>query len=386
MTSTARLARIDLVAGVGLAIICAIDAAFGAREHAAVATILTTAAVLPVAWRRRRPLTVLAWMLGVFVFENLLVTSVEPFNTVLAAVAMAIYGGGAYTDGRRALAGLAIAAVGMGSIQATFGGRVKLGEIVWLVSLSLVFWLLARAVRTRTRLTEALHESALRAEEAREAEAERAVADERRRIAREMHDIVAHSGSVMVVQAGGARSILDCDPARSQEAAAQIEETGRAALAEMRRLLGVLNAPDGHATLAPAPSLKSVDALVAGARAAGLPVRLSIEGEPRPLPAGVDLAAYRVIQEAITNAIKHAGCAETDVLVRYCASHVELDVSDHGARTVGATVLAGAGHGLIGMRERVRVFGGELSAGHRDDGGFAVHARIPLHADNEEAA
>ena len=119
MTSTTRLARIDLAAGIGLAIICAIDAALGAREHAAAATILTAAAVLPIAWRRRRPLTVLTWLLGVFVFENLFVTSVQPFNTVLAAVAMAIYGGGAYTDGRRALAGLVIAAVGMGAIQAT---------------------------------------------------------------------------------------------------------------------------------------------------------------------------------------------------------------------------------------------------------------------------
>ena len=386
MTSTARLARIDLVAGIGLAIACGIDAAFGAPEHAVAATILTAAAVLPVAWRRRRPLTVLGWMLGVFVFENVFVTSVQPFNSVLAAVAMAIYGGGAYTDGRRAFAGLAIAAVGMGSIQATFGGPVKVGEIVWFVTLSLVFWLLARAVRTRTRLTEALHESALRAEEAREAEAERAVAEERRRIAREMHDIVAHSVSVMVVQAGGARSILDRDRARSRQAAAQIEETGRAALAEMRRLLGVLNAPDGHAALAPAPSLDSVGALVAGARAAGLPVRLTVEGDPRPLPPGVDLAAYRVVQEALTNAIKHAGTAETEVLVRYRATDVELEVSDHGPPCVGATALAGAGHGLIGMRERVRVFGGELSAGHRDGGGFAVRARIPLHADNEEAA
>jgi signal transduction histidine kinase len=386
VTSTARLARIDLVAGIGLAIVCSIDAAFGAGEHAAAATILTAAAVLPVAWRRRRPLTVLAWMLGVFVFENVFVTSVQPFNTVLAAVAMAIYGGGAYTDGRRAFAGLAIAAVGMGSIQATFGGPVKVGEIVWLVTLSLVFWLLARAVRTRTRLTEALHETALQAEEAREAAAERAVAEERRRIAREMHDIVAHSVSVMVVQAGGARAILDRDPARSQEAAARIEETGRAALAEMRRLLGILNAPDGHATLAPAPSLGSVGALVAGARAAGLPVRLSVEGDPRPLPAGVDLAAYRVIQEAITNAIKHAGASETDVCVRYRDADVELEVSDRGPAAPSATALAGAGHGLIGMRERVRVFGGELSAGQRDGGGFAVRARIPLHADNEEAA
>jgi signal transduction histidine kinase len=115
-------------------------------------------------------------------------------------------------------------------------------------------------------------------------------------------------------------------------------------------------------------------------------VQLSVEGDPRPLPAGVDLAAYRVIQEAITNAIKHAGSAETEVLVRYGAADVELEVSDRGAAAAGATALAGAGHGLIGMRERVRVFGGELSAGHRDGGGFAVCARIPLHAENEEAA
>ncbi|MGZ4270082.1 MAG: sensor histidine kinase [Solirubrobacteraceae bacterium] len=386
MTSTARLERIDLAVGAGLAIAVAVEALVRAPSHPVVAAILSAAAVLPVAWRRRYPLGVLAWLLGMFVFENLVVSSVESLGLVLGAVAMAIYGGGAYTDGRRAGAGLAIAAVGMGSVQATFGGRVQLGEIVWLVVISLVFWLLARAVRTRTRLTEELHENALRAEEAREAEAERAVAEERRRIAREMHDIVAHSVSVMVVQAGGARSILGRDPERAPQAAARIEETGRAALAEMRRLLGVLHAPDGHAALVPAPSLEAIDALVARARDAGLPVRLRVEGTRRALPPGVDLAAYRVVQEAITNAIKHAAAAETDVLVRYGSGEVELEVSDRGAPEASAPALAGAGHGLVGMRERVRVFGGELSAGRRDGGGFAVRARIPLHADTEEAA
>jgi signal transduction histidine kinase len=187
-----------------------------------------------------------------------------------------------------------------------------------------------------------------------------------------MHDVVAHSVSVMVVQAGGARRILEREPARAQEAARLIAETGREAIVELQRLLGVLHVDHG-----PAPTLDELDGLVARARAAGLPVALAIEGEPRSLPAGVELAAYRVVQEAITNAIKYAGGAPTDVRVRYRADEVELQVRDRGHGSAESPV-GGGGHGLVGMRERVRVFGGELRTGRRADGGFEVLARIPL--------
>jgi signal transduction histidine kinase len=193
-----------------------------------------------------------------------------------------------------------------------------------------------------------------------------------------MHDVVAHSVSVMVVQAGGARRILDRDPARAVEAAAHIEQTGRAALVEMRRLLGVLHAGE-EAERAPAPGMRELGALVERSRAAGLPVSLTVDGEPRPLPAGLDLAAYRVLQEGLTNAIKYAHAAPTDVHVRWMPATLELTVADRGPGFGQAT----GGHGLVGMRERVRLYGGELWTGRRDGGGFEIRARIPLVADTE---
>ena len=195
----------------------------------------------------------------------------------------------------------------------------------------MLFLLAGRAVRSRSRLTAELHEAAVRADEAREVEAERAVADERRRIAREMHDVVAHSVSMMVVQAGGARRILERDPARAVAAAELIERTGREALAEMRALLGVLHAEE-HAEYAPQPTLRELDALVERARSAGVPVEVAVEGERRELPAGLDLAAYRVVQEALTNVVKHAGGAPTEVSVHYRADAVEVRIADRGER------------------------------------------------------
>jgi signal transduction histidine kinase len=243
---------------------------------------------------------------------------------------------------------------------------------VFPTAFGMIAWLTGRGLRTRTRLTEELHEAAVRAQEAREHEAAHAAAEERRRIAREMHDVVAHSVSVMVVQAGGARRILERDPERAVEAAARIEEVGRAALAEMRRLLGVMHHADERA---PQPTMRQLDALVERTRAAGLPVSLTVEGEPRSLPAGKDLAAYRVVQEALTNAIKHAGRAPTEVTVRWEPAHLELEIVDTGTHTANGH---GGGHGLVGMEERVRLYDGELHTGRRAGGGFEVIARLPL--------
>jgi signal transduction histidine kinase len=203
------------------------------------------------------------------------------------------------------------------------------------------------------------------------------VAEERRRIAREMHDVVAHSMSVMVVQAGGARSILDLDPARAEEAASQIERTGREALAEMRRLLGVLGTDDD--ARAPQPGLEGLDHLLSRARAAGLPASLEVVGERRPLPAGLELAAYRIVQEGLTNAIKHAAAAPTRVAVRYDPDRLELLVENDRPPTGTASRNGDApGHGLVGMRERARLFDGEVTARERPDGGFRVRASLPL--------
>jgi signal transduction histidine kinase len=234
-------------------------------------------------------------------------------------------------------------------------------------------------VRTRTRLTEELHEAAVREQEARELESQRAAADERRRIAREMHDVVAHSVSVMVVQAGGARRILGRDPDRAVAAAAQIERTGREALAEMRRLLGMLHRDDDeHDARAPQPTMAGVAALVERARAAGLPVELHVEGERRSLPAGLDLAAFRVVQEGLTNALKYAEHAPTDVHVRWGARDLELEILDRGPGPARDRLGGDGGHGLVGMRERVKLYGGDLEAGRRRGGGFRIRAKLPL--------
>jgi signal transduction histidine kinase len=180
--------------------------------------------------------------------------------------------------------------------------------------------------------------------------------------------------SVMVVQAGGARRILDRDPARALEAATMIERTGREALTEMRHLLGVLNLPEARAALAPQPSLAELDELIARSRAAGLPTALDLRGERRPLPTGLDLAAYRIVQEALTNALKHSGHAPTTVTVDYGEHELALEIRDEGAGRSNS----GGGHGLVGMRERVRLYGGSIETGPTDGGGWRVRARLPL--------
>jgi signal transduction histidine kinase len=184
----------------------------------------------------------------------------------------------------------------------------------------------------------------------------------------------------MVVQAGGARRILDRDPSRAVAAAEQIERTGRQALAEMRRLLGVLHAGEDPTLLAPQPTMADVAELVERAREAGLPVALHVEGVPRPLPAGLDLTAFRVVQEGLTNALKYAQAAPTDVTVRWGERALELEIADRGPGPAGPRDAAG-GHGLLGMSERVRLFGGSIESGRRRGGGFRVRVRLPLAAD-----
>jgi len=342
----------------------------------------------PVAVRRRFPLAAPATTLTAAVLLNLVGTSVEETIAPFFAVLLNSYATGAFLDGRRSWAGLAVGVCGVVLVVATFPGESTSGDYLFPAGFVLACWIAGRAVRSRTLLTAELHEAAVLADEQRQAAARRAAADERRRIAREMHDIVAHSVSVMVVQAGGARRILDRDPGRAVAAAAEIERTGREALGEMRRLLGVLHVGEREAARAPQPTLEGVPTLVERAREAGLPVDLQVQGEPRALPAGLDLAAYRIVQEALTNAIKHAGAAPTAVSVRYGDHELELEVVDAGraARSAPGPGLASGGHGIVGMRERVRLYGGELRAGRRPDGGFEVWARIPLEAQEVAAA
>jgi signal transduction histidine kinase len=244
--------------------------------------------------------------------------------------------------------------------------------IVWILGV----WIIGRIILGRRRRIDELEALTLELEEQRELQAQAAVAVERGRIARELHDVIAHNVSMMVVQAGAAARVLVGEQPDVRAALEAVEGTGRETVDEMRRLIGVVRSDDGLA-LAPQPTLADLERLVANVREAGLAVALRIEGSPVPLPPGIDLSAYRIVQEALTNALKHAGEARASVVVRYGKSAVEVEVSDDGD---GSGAGGGSGQGLIGMRERVALWGGELEAGRRDGGGFAIRARLPVGA------
>ena len=338
------------------------------------------AIVLPMAWWRTRPVAATAALFAAAVLGAWL-TSASDLQVIWLSLLALAFGLGAHADGRGALAGLGILAAGT-LITTAIESPLTVSAVLFPILMTGAFCAAGRTARSRSRLAGELHEAAVRANERRAVAAERAVAEERKRIAREMHDVVAHSMSVMVVQAGGARRILERDPLRAREAAELIAATGREALVELQRVLGVL-----HLEPAAAPTLDGLDGLLERARAAGLPVALTVDGERRRLPDGIEHAAYRVVQEAITNAIKYAGAAPTEVRVSYGAQDVELHVCDRGSRG-GAPAPArvgGGGHGLVGMRERVRIFGGELHTGRRAGGGFEVRARIPIDGRAEHA-
>jgi signal transduction histidine kinase len=332
--------------------------------------LVALAVVLGVAAARRvrAPFVLLALMLVISVASVVLPQAgAGHVETLGLFLLLAVYNAAAHTSGRGAqLAGAMTFGLYIADLLADSQGIYAEGVVFY----ALLFgapWAAGRAVR-RWRLSE----RRLEQEKARTAAA---IAEERARIARELHDVVAHSISVMVVQARGGRRVLQSEPADANEAFAVIERTGHQALEEMRRLLGMLRRSDEELTLAPQPSLKELERLVEQVRAAGLPVSLAVEGEARELPPGVDLSAYRIVQEALTNALRHAGPARARVVVRYRADDLELEIADDGPGTDDAS---GPGYGLAGMRERVSVYGGELQAGRRPEGGYALRVRLPL--------
>jgi signal transduction histidine kinase len=251
-------------------------------------------------------------------------------------------------------------------------------DFFWTTLIFTLAWFFGVALGNRTAQTRELRRRVAAAELDRAAAAEHAVAEERARIARELHDVVAHSVSVMVVQTAGVRRLLHEDQEREREALLSVERTGREALAEMRRMLGVMKTDEQEpADLAPQPGLQHLGRLIAQVRQAGLPVALRVEGAPTDLPAGIDLSAYRIVQEGLTNALRHGQGAHAEVVVRYVEDGVELEVIDDGP---GANGVELDGDGLAGMRERVALFGGTLDAGPREGGGFAVRAQLPVEA------
>lgn len=285
---------------------------------------------------------------------------------------------GAYNERSQAIAG---AAIGVATITVTAQRDVRLDAVnALLVSLIAVgVCLVAFALRRRAERAARLERRAVLLERERDERARAAVAAERVRIARDLHDVIAHSVSVMTVQAGAARLLLDEEPERAREPLLAVEETGRQALAEMRRLFGIVRRNEGEAALAPQPSLAHLGALLEQARKAGLPVEITVEGERRVLSPGVDLTAYRIVQEALTNARKHAHPARAQVTIRYNRNALDLEITNDGRRAGNGE---GPGHGLMGMRERVALYGGELEAAPRPGGGYAVHARLPVEAES----
>jgi signal transduction histidine kinase len=334
------------------------------------------ACLAPLFFRRRYPFGAPVGV-GVAV---VLTTFVDPrlapfaFVTFLAGCA-AVFLMGLLRDRSQAVAGLAIA-VGVDALVAFKDPKGNLGAFVATSVIFGIVWTIAFALGSKFREASEAKERAARAEREREDRARIAVAEERARIARELHDVVGHSVSVMTVQASAVRRLLRPEQQRERDALLIVEQTGREALAEMRRMVGVLRRPEEAPALAPQPSLDHLDRLVEQAREAGLPVELRIEGKPVQLPAGLDLTAYRLVQEGLTNAMKHARAEQTQVIVRYGDSDIEVTVSDDGQGDLGDDV--GGGHGLVGMRERVSVYGGELEAGPRADGGYRLRARLPL--------
>ena len=297
--------------------------------------------------------------------------------TILVAIAAFVVMG-IVRDRTQAVAGLAVG-IGVTAIVAHNDPRGGIGNFVFTSIAFSVAWTIGFAISRKFWEADEARERAAQAEREREERARLAVADERTRIARELHDVVGHSVSVMTVQASAARRLLRPHQEKEREALLVVEQTGREALAEMRRMVGVLRRPEEAPALAPQPSLQYLDKLVQHAREAGLPVELRIEGTPEQLPTGVDLTAYRLVQEGLTNALKHARAQRAEVVVRYGDGHVELAVSDDGRGVDGGGRDGdGGGHGLVGMRERVSVYGGEFEAGPRAGGGYRLRARLPI--------
>ncbi|MEA2142318.1 MAG: hypothetical protein QOI64_748 [Solirubrobacteraceae bacterium] len=369
-----------------LAVALQLQLVLGGEPRATAVSVLGGLALtLPLAWRRRAPLAVVLAYAAAAALQAALGGAIfdgePPPVAALVTGGVAFYSLGAHAGERAGLAGLALGVLGLWTTVVVSDHSDLASYLLSAGLVALSPWLAGRTTRARFLRAEAL-------EREREGRARNAVSEERQRIARELHDVVAHGLVVMVVQAQGARRILDQDPERARAALQAIEQTGQTALSEMRRSLGVLREEEAPADRAPQPTLDDLGGLLEEMRRAGLVVDLQIEGERRALAEGVDRSAYRIVQEALTNTIKHAGLVPTRVTVAYDADELRLEIVDEGAgraRPGGAAVGGegdgsppGGGHGLVGMRERVRLYGGELEARADNGHGFVVRARIPL--------
>lgn len=331
---------------------------------------------LPLAWRRQAPITVCLVPLLVMVAMDL---AGQPLDSayLMAVLIVALYSIGAYRDRRAAIAGWGGAMAVLAALILIEEGPGA-GDFIFVGAIVTGAWVLGVALRSRSQENAALVERTAELEETREALVAEALADERAHIARELHDVIAHSVSIVIVQTGAVRRRLQQDRPEDAEQLAGIEQTARQAMREMRRLLGVLVQHDSI-ELTPQPGLGDLPTLLEQMREAGLDVEHRVEGEQAPLPAGLDLAAYRVVQEGLVNVLKHAHGACAKVVTVYREDELALFVTNTG-NGQPAPIAGPGGHGLIGMRERVHLYGGTLTAGAEPDGGFAVTARLPLGA------
>jgi signal transduction histidine kinase len=346
--------------------------------------------VAPLLARRRFPFGVPAayWLIaaGLTYVNGLLIPFVGSLGVVGLAAAFLL---GNLRDERRAGMGLAVVFGSIVVVVVNIPGTQSASDLVFIPLRFVVAWIAGYAMRERSqqaeaaemraslaeREREAAQMRAMLAEREREATARISVAEERARIARELHDIVAHAVSVMVLQVGAVRHKLPEGRDEDKDALGRVEEAGRTALAEMRRMLGAMRRDGDGVDLAPQPGLDGLEALMDDVGRAGLPVRLHVDGDRHPLPRAIELSSYRIVQEGLTNALKHAQATQADVTVRYRPNRVELEVRDDGH---GATTSDGLGHGLVGIRERVKIYGGDMSAGRAPGGGFVLSARLPV--------
>jgi signal transduction histidine kinase len=331
--------------------------------------------VLPIFARRRFPFAAPAayWILaaGISFVDSQLI----PFAVGLFPVGMAVsFLLGNVRNALQSGIGLAILLGASTIIVYEIPGH-SAAELFFIPVEFAISWVAGFALRERSEQAEAAELRAAQAERERETAARIAVAEERARIARELHDIVAHAVSVMVLHVGAVRHNLPDSLAGDRDALRDVERAGRTALTEMRRLLAAMRSDGDEVELLPQPGLDRLDSLLAEVGRAGLPVRLHVEGEPVALPRGVDLSAYRIVQEGLTNALRHASATDADVLMRYRPDQLEIEVRDNGR---GPERTDGLGHGLVGIRERVKIYGGEMSAGSANGGGFVLTTRLPL--------
>jgi signal transduction histidine kinase len=368
----------DLILTVGAVLLC-VGSQLGGTEPAfkepdALSILLGFAVAIPLYWRRRRPLAALLCSTTAITVLGMLEYRPDPAPLVVLFI---LYAVGAYEPLRRSLFGLLVVNAAVVVIWLSDIPDFDLAGMAFNLALFTATWLGGLAMRSRATASAArLAEAEERAEVERQ-QAARSVAEERLRIAQELHDVVAHSMSVIAVQAGMGVHVIDDQPDAAKQALESISRTSRSTLQEMRRLLGVLRGEDGERAHVPAPGLGDLPTLVEQVRATGLPVELTVDGQRAEVPLGVDLSAYRVVQEGLTNVIKHAGMASAAVHVRYQPGEIVVEVSDDGRGAATPARENGGGHGLVGMRERVAVWGGTLDAGPVPGGGYRVLAHLP---------